>query len=134
MCVGDGLRTQMNGVTELLSAGPGSTARCSSRQSQWGAVNISLSVLLYCNCGTMQALNGNIRVSGASSRPALDLNGNGRSFTVDLNFTVSRASCGNAKKRWYSLHSASVSMCVHVHVHACTLCCVSFACVLSCLF
>lgn len=74
-----------------MSAGEAGAAWCSSLQSQWGAVNVSTSGLLYCNYRPARALNGNIRVNAASSPPALGLNGNGRSFTVDLNLPVSLA-------------------------------------------
>lgn len=48
-----------------------------------------MSGLLYCKYETVKALNGNIRVNCVSFPPALGLNGDGRSFTVDLNLMVS---------------------------------------------
>lgn len=45
-----------------------------------------------CQCWkyeTVRALNGNIRMNGVSFSPALGLNGDGRSFTEDLNLTAS---------------------------------------------
>lgn len=80
---------KMNHIADLLSASAASTVWCSSWQSQWGAVNISMSGPLYCKYKTVRALNGNIRVNCVSFPPALGLNGDGRSFTVDLNLTAS---------------------------------------------
>lgn len=74
----------MNHTADLLSACAGSA--CDSRQNQWGAVDISMSTLLW---GMLwEALTVNIGVNGISLPPDVGLNGDGTLFTVDLNLMV----------------------------------------------
>lgn len=81
---------KMNHIADLLSASPVGTVlydvllgRVSG--GQW------ISACHCCSTGSgesMTALNGNIGVNGVSYPPALGLNGDGRSFAVDLNLTA----------------------------------------------
>lgn len=58
---------------------------CSLKPSQWGAVNISMSGGALC----LREHKMEISVNGGSFLAALVLNGDGRSFMVDLNLTAS---------------------------------------------